>query len=237
MKSRPGIQAARPGPARSCSPPATRGQQDERPDHDGHSEDDRETGLDAYVARLVDAAPPLSSQQRDTLALLLRRPRRRLTPGQPGSWHRGRDILAGIGVPVRLLFTRYLRLRRACLAQGSAQRGSRRRLPCRPAAGVADAAASRREISRARSRGQQRPDVRADRRLGRAGADGGRADHQMPVRGSGGRRSTASWNSSRRVSAVSGVTVLLQTCVTGWSMKFRSPGLRNSPWCSPWVRP
>ena len=36
-----------------------------------------EAGLDAYVARLADAAPPLSGQQRDTLALLLRRPRRR----------------------------------------------------------------------------------------------------------------------------------------------------------------
>ena len=46
-------------------------------DHDGHPDDDGETSLDAYIARLVDAAPPLSSQQRDTLALLLRRPRRR----------------------------------------------------------------------------------------------------------------------------------------------------------------
>ena len=31
--------------------------------------------LDAYVARLAAAAPPLSGQQRDTLALLLRFPR------------------------------------------------------------------------------------------------------------------------------------------------------------------
>jgi len=77
MKSRPGIQAARPRPARSCPPPAARSQQDERRDHDGHPEDDHETGLDAHIARLVDAAPPLSSQQRDTLALILRRPRRR----------------------------------------------------------------------------------------------------------------------------------------------------------------
>ena len=29
------------------------------------------------VARLLDAAPPLTGEQRDTLALLLRRPRRR----------------------------------------------------------------------------------------------------------------------------------------------------------------
>jgi len=77
MRNRTGIQAARPGPARPNSSPATRSQQDERPDHDGHPEDERETGLDAYVARLVAAAPPLSSQQRDTLALLLRRPRPR----------------------------------------------------------------------------------------------------------------------------------------------------------------
>jgi hypothetical protein len=46
-------------------------------DPDGHPEDDYETSLDTYVARLVEAAPPLSSQQHDTLALLLRRPRRR----------------------------------------------------------------------------------------------------------------------------------------------------------------
>ena len=77
MRNRPGLQAARPGPARPGSPPATHSQQDERHDHDGHPADDHETGLDAYVARLVEAAPPLSSQQRDTLALLLRRPRPR----------------------------------------------------------------------------------------------------------------------------------------------------------------
>ncbi|HEX3957074.1 MAG TPA: hypothetical protein VHZ03_10630 [Trebonia sp.] len=33
--------------------------------------------LDAYVKKLVDAAPPLTADERDTLALLLRRPRRR----------------------------------------------------------------------------------------------------------------------------------------------------------------
>jgi hypothetical protein len=77
MRNRPGLQAVRPGPARSSSPPATHSQQPQCPDHDAHPEDDRETSLDAYIARLVDAAPPLSSQQRDTLALLLRRPRRR----------------------------------------------------------------------------------------------------------------------------------------------------------------
>ena len=77
MRSRPGIQAASPRPARSCWPPATPSQQQERHDHDGHTAKDRESGLDAYIKELVDAAPPLTSEQRDTLALLLRRPRRR----------------------------------------------------------------------------------------------------------------------------------------------------------------
>ena len=77
MRNRTGIQTAPPGPAGPCSPPAAHNQPDERPDHDGHPDDDGEAGLDAYIARLAAAAPPLSGQQRDTLALLLRRPRRR----------------------------------------------------------------------------------------------------------------------------------------------------------------
>jgi hypothetical protein len=77
MRNRPGIQTAHPGPAGSCPPLAAHSQHDERPDRDAHPEDANQTSLDAYIARLVDAAPPLSSQQRDTLALLLRRPRRR----------------------------------------------------------------------------------------------------------------------------------------------------------------
>ena len=78
MRNRTGIQTAPPGPAGSCSPPAAHSQQDQRPGHDGHpDDDDGEASLDAYIARLAAAAPPLSSQQRDTLALLLRRPRRR----------------------------------------------------------------------------------------------------------------------------------------------------------------
>jgi hypothetical protein len=39
--------------------------------------DEQDADLDAYIARLLDAAPPLTGEQRDTLALLLRRPRRR----------------------------------------------------------------------------------------------------------------------------------------------------------------
>ncbi len=77
MRKRTGAQAVRPGPAGSGSPPPTRSLQGGRPGRDGHSEDDRDTGLDAYVARLVDEAPPLTSEQRDTLALLLHVPRRR----------------------------------------------------------------------------------------------------------------------------------------------------------------
>ena len=77
MRSRTGIETALPGPAGSSSPPVTRSQHEQCPGHDGHPDDDGEVGLDAYVARLAAAAPPLSGQQRDTLALLLRRPRRR----------------------------------------------------------------------------------------------------------------------------------------------------------------
>ena len=77
MRKRTGAQAAHPGPAGSGSPPAMRSRQGGEPDRDGHPEDDRDTGLDAYIARLVDAAPPLTSEQRDALALLLRVPRRR----------------------------------------------------------------------------------------------------------------------------------------------------------------
>jgi hypothetical protein len=76
MRNRTGIQAAHPRPAGSGSPPAANGHHDEPRDHGGHPEDDRKTSLDAYIARLAAAAPPLTSQQRDTLALLLRRPRR-----------------------------------------------------------------------------------------------------------------------------------------------------------------
>ncbi len=36
-----------------------------------------DAGLDAYIQHLVDAAPPLTEEQRDTLALLLRHPCRR----------------------------------------------------------------------------------------------------------------------------------------------------------------
>jgi len=79
MRNRTGAEAARPRPARPGSPPAMHSQQDERHHHDGRPADDRQTSLDAYIARLVDDAPPLTSEQRDTLALILRRPRRSQT--------------------------------------------------------------------------------------------------------------------------------------------------------------
>ena len=74
MRTRTGIQTAQPDQA---PPPAAHNQPDEHHDQDGHPFNGGEAGLDAYVARLAAAAPPLSGQQRDTLALLLRRPRRR----------------------------------------------------------------------------------------------------------------------------------------------------------------
>ena len=77
MRNRSAIQAPRPEPFVSSSPPATQSQHDESHEHDGHLADDRDSDLDAYVARLVDEAPPLSSEQRDTLALILRRSSRR----------------------------------------------------------------------------------------------------------------------------------------------------------------
>ena len=81
MRSRPATLAAPPRPASPGPPPAAPDLHDEPGDHGGHPAVGPGTGLDAYIARLVDQAPPLSSEQRDTLALLLRRPHR--TPGQP----------------------------------------------------------------------------------------------------------------------------------------------------------
>lgn len=83
MASRPANQITQPRPARSGSPPATPDQHDEPRDRGSHSAAGPEAGLDAYIARLVDQAPPLSSQQRDTLALILRRTPARPSGAQP----------------------------------------------------------------------------------------------------------------------------------------------------------
>ena len=74
-------QATHPRPASPGPLPTAPNQHDESHDHGGHPAAGPEAGLDAYIARLVDQAPPLTSEQRDTLALILRRPHR--TPGLP----------------------------------------------------------------------------------------------------------------------------------------------------------
>ncbi len=81
MTSRSATQASQPRPARSGSLTATPDQHDEPCDRGGQPAVGSQTGLDAYIARLVDQAPPLSREQRDRLALILRRPRR--TPAGP----------------------------------------------------------------------------------------------------------------------------------------------------------
>ncbi len=81
MRSRSATRAAPPRSASSGSPPAVQNQHDEPGDRGGVGP---EVGLDAYIAGLVDQAPPLTSEQRDTLALILRRPHR--TPARlPGA--------------------------------------------------------------------------------------------------------------------------------------------------------
>ena len=81
MTIRPATQAAQPRSARSGARLAASNQHDEPCDHSDRPAAGPEAGLDAYIARLVDQAPPLSSEQRDTLALILRRPHR--TPARP----------------------------------------------------------------------------------------------------------------------------------------------------------
>lgn len=72
MSSRPGT---RPRPASPSASPAARPQHDER-DHDGRAAREPDSGLDAWIREVVDAAPPLTRQQRDALALLLNTPAR-----------------------------------------------------------------------------------------------------------------------------------------------------------------
>jgi len=67
MTKRP---ARQPPATRSCPPPAT-GTREEQPPGNGQS--GPEADLDAHIARLVADAPPLTSAQRDQLALILRR--------------------------------------------------------------------------------------------------------------------------------------------------------------------
>src|SRR5260370_39743815 len=67
--SRPGT-----GPRPASSGPAADGLRGERHDHDGHPAHDPGTLLDAWVRELIEAAPPLTGEQRRALALLLNRP-------------------------------------------------------------------------------------------------------------------------------------------------------------------
>jgi hypothetical protein len=67
--SRPGI---RPGPASSS--PAADSLRGEHPNHGGHPAHDPGTLLDSWVRELIEAAPPLTGEQRRALALLLNTP-------------------------------------------------------------------------------------------------------------------------------------------------------------------
>jgi hypothetical protein len=73
MTSRPATQATSARSASSGLPPAVQNQHHMPCDRGGYPAVGPEADLDAYIARLVDQAPPLSSEQRDTLALILRR--------------------------------------------------------------------------------------------------------------------------------------------------------------------
>ena len=76
MIKRAACQAPACRPVPSSPPPPAHAEQT-RQRSDGHAANGHNAGLDAYVARLVDAAPPLTSEQRDKLALILRGQHRR----------------------------------------------------------------------------------------------------------------------------------------------------------------
>ena len=71
MISRPGTHA-----------PATPAERDEVHDHDGYPAHHPGSDLDAWIRELAEAAPPLTPEQRHTLALLLNTPGP--VPGRPG---------------------------------------------------------------------------------------------------------------------------------------------------------
>jgi len=66
------LPGTRPRPASSGL--AADGPRGEHHDHDGHPVHDPDTLLDAWVRELVEAAPPLTGEQRRALALLLNSP-------------------------------------------------------------------------------------------------------------------------------------------------------------------
>ena len=63
--------ASRPGTRPWSATPDARPESGERHDHDGHPAHDPDSALDAWVRELVEAAPPLTGEQRRALALLL----------------------------------------------------------------------------------------------------------------------------------------------------------------------
>ena len=71
MSKRPACQAPASRPAQSSAPTAAHAQE-ARQRSDGRAANGHEVDLDAYIAGLVDAAPSLTSEQRDKLALILR---------------------------------------------------------------------------------------------------------------------------------------------------------------------
>ncbi len=77
MNKRPGSQDPASRPARSSPPPSAARARGRHHRDDGHSTDSHEADLDAYITRTVDDAPPLTSEQRDRLALILRGRHRR----------------------------------------------------------------------------------------------------------------------------------------------------------------
>lgn len=62
-------------PAKASRRPTTRPPSPDRERPGQHQATAHDAVTDAYIARLVDTAPPLTRQQRDTLWLLLARPR------------------------------------------------------------------------------------------------------------------------------------------------------------------
>ena len=68
--------ASRPGtrPRPTSSGPAADSPRGEHHDHDGHPAHDPDTLLDAWIREQIKAAPPLTGDQRRTLALLLNNP-------------------------------------------------------------------------------------------------------------------------------------------------------------------
>jgi hypothetical protein len=87
MTSRPGT---RPRPA--SSGPAADGLRGERHDHDGHPAHDPDTLLDAWVRELIEAAPPLTGEQRRALALLLNSPGARPAARRGGAGPASRGV-------------------------------------------------------------------------------------------------------------------------------------------------